>query len=262
MVLPTPVLAVTGLAIEARIAGGSGITTVTGGGDPDRLARRLQAALETGARAVISFGIAGGLRPGLRPGTILIGRVVGDGDIRTMTDRAWAARLEAALPGALQADLAGVDRAVCGLGEKAALHAATGAAAVDMESHIAARLATLHGVPFAALRIVADPFDRLVPAAAVVGMRPDGSTDVVAVLRALGRRPADLPGLIRTALDARAAFGALAQSRRRLSSRLGFDSPATDRPRDGRAGAARLPALEFDVPALAVVSSDGPTDAA
>ncbi len=51
-----PVLAVTGLMAEARIASGTGVATLSGGGDPARLALLLQAALVKGARAVISFG--------------------------------------------------------------------------------------------------------------------------------------------------------------------------------------------------------------
>ncbi len=40
---------------------------------------------------------------------------------------------------------------------KAALHSETGAAAVDMESHIAAAYAAEAGLPFAALRVISDP---------------------------------------------------------------------------------------------------------
>ncbi len=87
-----------------------------------------------------------------------------------------------------------------------------------MESHVAARLAALHGLPFAALRVVADPAERSLPPAALVGMRPDGTTDIGAVLRSLGRAPRQLPGLIRTGLDARAAFSALKSSRLELAS--------------------------------------------
>ena len=213
-----PILAVTGLRAEARIAAGYGVITVAGGGDPARLALLLQAALARGARAVISFGIAGGLAPGVAPGTVLIARAVHHGGERTETASAWVVRLAAALPYAEIAEIAGVDRAVAGAQDKAALHRRTGATAVDMESHIAARLAALHGVPFAALRVVADPAERTLPAAALVGMRPDGTTDIGAVLRSLARSPQQLPGLIRTGLDAKAAFAALKDSRRDLAA--------------------------------------------
>ena len=243
-----PLLAVTGLSAEARIAAGSGVVTLAGGGDPSRLSLRLQAALDRGAAAVISFGIAGGLEPCLRPGTTIVGRSVDDGTGRTSTDPDWRRRLSAALPHAVVGDLVGVDGPVCGVAAKSDWHRRTGAAAVDMESHIAARLAARYDVPFAALRIVADPADRTVPRAAAVGMRADGSTDVGAVLKALARQPAELPGLIRTALDARAAFASLRRSRRLLCALFGFEiagpEPVFTRPM----------AVEVGIPAPAELS--------
>ncbi len=233
-----PVLAVTGLAAEARIASGSGVVTLAGGGDPARLALLLQGALSRGARAVISFGIAGGLSPNVRPGAVLLARSVDDGDTRFLADAAWLERLASALPQATIEDLAGVDRVVVGTGGKQALHRATGAAAVDMESHIAARLAAQHGVPFAALRVVADPAERTLPHAATVGMRPDGSADVRAVLRSLWRHPRDLPALVRTALDARAAFASLRQCSALLGGLADHEGSAADLPPIG--GRARV----------------------
>jgi adenosylhomocysteine nucleosidase len=231
-----PILAVTGLAAEARIASGSGVVAVAGGGDPARLALLVQAAMARGIRAVISFGIAGGLRPGLRAGSVVIARAVDDGETRLEAAPAWVERLARTLPHAHIADLAGVDAAVCGTADKADLRRRTGADAVDMESHVAARLAALHGLPFAALRVVADPAERALPPAALAGMRHDGSTDVGAVLRSLGRRPGQLPGLIRTALDARAAFRGLASSRRDLCSLFGLTDLRQDATPDGMFG--------------------------
>ena len=216
-----PVLAVTGLTAEARIVAGNGTVTVAGGGDAARLAQLLGERLETGARAVISFGIAGGLAAGLRPGTIVVANAILAGDARWPTDPLWRRALQAALPQAVAGDLIGVDAAVADAAAKARLKAGTGALAVDMESHVAARLAARYEVPFVAVRVVADPAARSLPRAALVGMRPDGGTDIPAVLGALLRRPADLPGLIRTAFDAQAAFRALKACRTALGGTLG-----------------------------------------
>ena len=219
---PLSVLAVTGIHAEARIAAGRGVTTLVGGCDEARLAVLLQECLARGVGAVISFGIAGGLEPSLRAGTVVVADVIDDGETLWATDGAWRARLLAAVPGSIEGTLAGTNRAVADLAGKAALRRRTRAAAVDMESHIAARLAAQHDVPFVALRVVADPADRALPHAALVGLRPDGSTDVGAVVRALIQRPTDLPALVRTAFDARSAFAALTRSRRHLDDRLGF----------------------------------------
>ena len=60
--------------------------------------------------------------------------------------------------------LAGVEEVVVAQASKAALHSETGAAAVDMESHIAAAYAAEADLPFAALRVISDPADRALPA--------------------------------------------------------------------------------------------------
>ena len=58
---------------------------------------------------------------------------------------------------------------------KAALRATTGADAVDMESHIAARYAEQHSLPFAALRVISDPAHRA--RQRYVARLVDGATD-------------------------------------------------------------------------------------
>ncbi len=224
-----PVLLVAGLAAETRIAAGAGVVTLAGGGDAARLALSIETAVQRGVRVVVSFGIAGGLRSGLRPGAVLIARGIHDAGGRVPADPAWIERLAALLPEARVEDLAGVDAAVAGAEGKADLHRRTGAAAVDMESHVAARVALRHGIPFAAIRVVADPAERTLPPAALVGMRPDGTADLGAVLRSLGRDPRQLAGLIRTGLDARAALAALATCRTALD-------PVFDPGRTGRTG--------------------------
>ena len=227
------VLAVSGLASETRIARRPGVAVLAGGGDGRRLTGLIEEQIRAGVRAMISFGIAGGLQPGVKPGTVLIANAVHDGTTRLVADPAWVADLVSALPGAQLAEIAGVDEAVCDVSSKAELHARTGARAADMESHIVGRLATRHGLPFAALRVVSDPAERALPPAALAGMAPDGSTDVGAVLLSLFRKPGQLPGLIRTALDFRAALDGLEASRRKLSPHLAFGrrnespSPAT-----------------------------------
>ncbi|MCW6510110.1 phosphorylase [Lichenifustis flavocetrariae] len=216
------VLAVTGLVAEARIVRANGVGTVAGGGNATRLASLLKAQLSQGARGVISIGIAGGLAPSLKAGAIVIADRILEGSTGWPTDPVWCRALAGSLPDAFLGALCGVDQPIAGTDAKAALHARAGALAVDMESHVAARLAASFALPFAALRVVADPASRSLPQAALVGMRPDGTTDVAAVLRALLRRPGDLAGLIHTARDAQAAFQSLKRVCAKLNAPLGF----------------------------------------
>jgi hypothetical protein len=68
----------------------------------------------------------------------------------------------------------------------------------------------------AAIRVIADPAHRGLPEAALTAIRADGTTDVAAVLRSVMRKPRQLPALVRTALDARAARATLLRGRRLL----------------------------------------------
>jgi hopanoid-associated phosphorylase len=208
---------VSGLAREARIAAGPGVKSVAAAGP--RLASLIEAAIGDGAAGILSFGIAGGLDPKLPPGAAILANSIITGDKRWPVDAAWQARLAARLRDAISGDLAGVDAPVLSPAGKAAL-AASGALAVDMESHIAARLAAAHGLAFAALRVLCDPADRAIPSAAIAGMREDGGTDLGAILRALLSAPGQLPAMIRLARDAHAAFAALDRCRHSLGAAL------------------------------------------
>jgi hypothetical protein len=115
-----------------------------------------------------------------------------------------------------------MDAPVADPSEKRSLYAQIGAAAVDTESHISARIAAAHQVPFVACRAIIDPADRRLPPAALSGLRPDGTADVAAVLRSVLQQPSQLPALVLTALDAWTARAALYRGRRMLGAGLGF----------------------------------------
>ena len=145
-----------------------------------------------------------------------------NGRARYATDAAWSNRLLEALPTAVFADISGVDAPVVAKADKRQLHQDNGTVAVDMESHIAARIAAEHGIPFAACRVIIDPAERTLPPAALVGMRADGRADIRAVALSLLRQPRQLFALMRVVADARAARSALFQGRRRLGAGLSF----------------------------------------
>jgi hypothetical protein len=97
--------------------------------------------------------------------------------------------------------------------EKRALYMKTGAIAVDMESHIVAAVGRMHDLPVAAIRVITDPAKRALPTSAVAAMRSNGTTDIGAMLRSVLSRPRELPALLQTALDARAARATLVRGR-------------------------------------------------
>lgn len=217
------ILAVTGLIAEARVAAGPNVAVVASGGDRVSLEARLEKALCANISAIISFGIAGGLAPGLSAGTPLVARAVIAEDGRCFqSNRSWAQGLAKALGGAPIVDIAGVNATVADPAQKRALHVATGAVAVDMESHIAARFAAEQNLPFAAFRVIADPAERQLPPAALVALREDGTLAIGAVLRSLLRQPRQMPHLIKTAFDTKAAFESLFRGRKMIASGFGL----------------------------------------
>lgn len=226
--MAAPVIAVAGMAFEARIAQGPGIDAVYAA-RADLLRTALAQALARGASGVISFGTAGGLAEGLPAGTLIVADAIDGPFGRVTTDSAWNARIvalldESGLGARLRRGvLAAVGAAVTGIDEKRALNRASGALAVDMESHIAAAMAGEQGLPFVACRAVVDPAWRALPPAATAGLRDDGTTALLPILSSLARAPGQLGPMLRLACDARAARGALIEARRALGTAFGLN---------------------------------------
>jgi adenosylhomocysteine nucleosidase len=209
------IVAVTGLAFETRIASGPGIVVVCGG-NRHRFADELVRAVTAGCRGIVSFGIAGGLSSALRPGALVVASEVIANGQRIATTPRWSQAILRSHPEAIHAPIAGSDALLTLSSAKFELGANTDAVAVDMESHIAARVAAAHDLPFVAIRAVADPVHRTLPQAALGAVSHDGHTNVRAVMRSLAREPRQFVGLMRLGLDARRAQSTLRESRRLL----------------------------------------------
>lgn len=215
---------VTGLPAEARAApGGGDIRVLRCGARPGRAGIHARSLVEWGAAGLVSFGVAGGLRPGLAAGTIVIAsEIVAPGGGLSRLDAAWADRLAGALPPALpvlRGTIAGAVEPVADAAAKAALARSSGAVAVDMESHAVALAGERAGLPVLALRAVADPAGRGLPASAIAAFPVDGAHRVLAELC---RRPRDLPALAALALDYRRALAALRRVVAAAGPGLGF----------------------------------------
>ena len=212
-------LVVTGLLSEARVADGPGVAALAGGGDPS-LDRRLEAEIaRLRPTALLSFGVAGALSPEFAAGDLLVATAVAVPGSRIEADPAWSAALARAT-GALSVPVAGTGVAAATPLLKRRLRDATGASAVDMESHTVALLARERGLPFAVLRAVSDTATDTLPAAALAGMRPDGRSDALAVVGALALRPWELPALLRTARGYGGAMAALRTARNAAGERF------------------------------------------
>ena len=200
-----PVLIVTGLKQEARIAAGPGLTVICSSSNPVQLREMMTAFDPAGIRGIVSFGVAGGLNPELRSGDIVVASAIVTAKQRWATVESLTENL-IALPvkrkrAIVSGVLAGVEEVVTGQTAKAALRATTGADAVDMESHIAARYAEHYGLPFAAVRVISDPAHRALPELTMNAIKPNGNVDMWKVMRGIARNPRTIPHLISTGRD-------------------------------------------------------------
>ncbi len=214
------VIALVGLAFEARIAAGPGVLVVCRGHET---ADMLRLALSAGCRSIISFGVGGGLAPDLIPGDCVVASAIIDYPAVRPTDPLWSSKLAEMIPDARYGPILGVNAVVADPADKRKLHAFTQAVAVDMESHLVARLADAHGLAFAAVRVIIDPAHRAVPPAALLAMAPGGSTDVSAMLREIWARPSQVSPLMRLAADAISARAALVRLRRVLGPSFSWE---------------------------------------
>jgi adenosylhomocysteine nucleosidase len=210
---PRPVLIVTGLIQEARIAAGPGMTVICSSSDPQQLRALLTVFDPSTIRGVISFGIAGGLDPTLKSGDVVVATEVLSGDTRWLAGLTLNEELTANVAlgrrRVVRGGLAGVEQMIAARAGKAALRSETGAAAVDMESHIAAAYAAEAGLPFAALRVISDPATRALPALVMTAIKPNGDIDLRKVLRGVARNPMTLRALVSTGIDFNRALRSL-----------------------------------------------------
>src|SRR6185312_8811963 len=218
------VIAFVGMAFEARIAAGPGIMVFARNARRELAATAANAARQ-GYRGIISFGVAGGLATHLRTGDWVVASPVIEAGGPIPTHGGWSRRLLDAIGDAHHAPILGVDTPVADPATKRQLHRSSGAAAVDMESHVVARLAAAHGLAFTALRVIVDPAHRAIPRAALKGMGAGPRADGAAVVRDLFARPSQLALLLRISLDAYIARCAMQRLRRRLGPHFAFTDP-------------------------------------
>lgn len=207
---------ITGFTAEARILSSLSPFVACAGGSADRAQSLATEFVAQGCDALLSCGIAGGLAPDLPPGSLVIGRKLrGSQGLFAGSDE-LCDQLAARLPEALQGVVAASDAIIDSPVTKRSLFRSYNALCVDMESWGLARAALESSVPFAILRVIADPAQRTLPPAALVGMDEDGSVRPLRVLRSLLGQPSQLPALIRVALDTQIALAALAKAVKRL----------------------------------------------
>lgn len=216
-----PVIVATGFTREARTIIDTGVVAITGGGVAASLEKALTAAVASGASGIISYGLTGGLADGLRIGDWIIADRLA-GAIEVETDPAWRRSLEKRLPKARVGAFFADGRMIDTVAEKRALGARHAALAVDMESHVAAKVAQAHGLPFAIVRIVSDEVGHLLPHAITVSMRPDGGLHTTAMVKSLAANPRQIGDVTKTMANFARGFAGLKAGAKLLHPRMAF----------------------------------------
>lgn len=205
---------VTGLVAEARCLRQGQNRFVCTGGDSARARAGAERLVAQDVCALCSFGLAGGLQPGLASGSLLLPEAVTTPSGEQIeTDTVWRERLDyLAMTEGLdpkRLTVAGSDELITTPAAKEALFKATGAAAVDMESHAVGEVAMAAKLPFVIVRVVADAHDQAIPHAAREGLGKNGQIRPLAVLMELMRRPTETGSLIRLGRESGRALSAL-----------------------------------------------------
>jgi nucleoside phosphorylase len=216
-----PVIVATGFTREARTIVDPGVVAITGGGIAANLERALTAAAANGASGIVSYGLTGGLADGLKIGDWIIADRL-SGAIEIETDAAWRDALRKRLPEARVGGFFADGRMIDTVAEKRALGVKHNALGVDMESHVAAKVAQAHGLPFAIVRVVSDEVGHLLPHAITVSMRPDGGLHTAEMVKSLATNPRQIGDVAKTMANFARGFAGLKLGARRLHPRMAF----------------------------------------
>ena len=176
--------------------------------------------IQGGSEALLSWGLAGGLDHELAAGDIVVANGLrGTDGVHLAADASLLAMLRTRLDPVRTrtGTVLSVDSPVAGCREKVALNVRYGACAVEMEALAVARTAHAAGLPFLCLRVICDPVDCEIPAAALAGMAADGTLQPWRTLTALIAAPRQLPGMLQLALHYRRALASLREAAQRLA---------------------------------------------
>ncbi len=199
---PLPILVVVGMKDEADRATGDGVEVLVTASNPKQLRERLAQYDKTKVRAVVSFGISGGLAPDIQAGDLTLPTMIVNERGRYAPDSALLAYLKQGADSAGIKYRSGIEAATDELSDsspegRAAIRAKTGADGVDMESGIAAEWARDQGLPFAAVRVAADPYDFTLPPAAQIPLLPDGTPNRPAIDESISQNPGQIGDLMK-----------------------------------------------------------------
>lgn len=183
---------------------------------PDKAKEAAFKLVQQGATRLLSFGLAGGLKPGLKAGTLIIASTICAVGETKYCDDDWNARFLRKMPKAIVGPVWASGTIVKRAQDKRTLFEQSGCLAADMESYAVAEAALAARIPFVVVRAVADTAEMNLPPAALIPLREDGSVDMRGVIKSILNSPAQLPRLMHLGLNTRKAMSALKQAAHRF----------------------------------------------
>lgn len=184
------------------------------GGSALRARAGAEGLRDSGASALVSFGMAVGLAPVLRPGDVVLAdNVVLPAGRTIATDPSWRAAVLQRLQGTglnpRVARVAGSDELPASAGAKRRLFQTTFAAALDTDSHAVAEVAAAAGLPLLVVRAVGEPAEEMRPPVAFAANDAEGYPRSLAVVGHLAMRPWEIPAAWRFSRNGRLALDSL-----------------------------------------------------
>ena len=188
---------------ECVIVAKNFLVTLSGSG-PENASTAAKNLIDNGASQLISWGCAGALAPHLQAGDLVIpATILAKNNLQLPTQENWSRQIINILEQSIKCYNGKLfeSGSVINLAQdKAEKYQQTGALAVDMESGAIARVAQQANIPFVAIRSIADIANQDLPKAIAYAMTDKGVISRPKLLLYLSTHPAELAGLINTAL--------------------------------------------------------------
>ncbi len=204
--------------VGQTLALGADIRLHVAGMGPERSVAAATSLRRQGIGALVNWGCAAALSPELSPGRLLLPRAFILPDRSEVPcDPDWWHRLADRLADLtpVTAPLAGSETVLATPASKRTLQQETGAQAADMESAFLAHWCLRQGIPFVAVRAVADDAGTALPPAVVAADR-HGDLDPIRLLFQLLRHPGQIGPLWRLGRQFRRARDTLTAAAARL----------------------------------------------
>ena len=194
---------------------GANALLIVSGMGRQRARQAAQQLIDAGADCLTLFGVAGALAPTLEPGAL----VVPEQALAEEEKYAVNATLPASFRERLTAtgirihagSVLCVAHPVASVADKRALHARTGALAVDMESAGVLEAARDYGLPALLLRVIIDAAHIALPDAVLRRVDVFGEVDATGLALRLAKSPAEIPAVLRLASASRRATRVMQQ---------------------------------------------------